>query len=340
MRRVLHVAAPGASVRQDGGRIVVDVGGRPLASVALEQLAGVYLYGRGVSITTPMIALLMEAGIPLAWLTRTGRLRARCVPPTGNDVLRRIAQFERCRDAAACLAWSRVLCHRKLAAQAALLRRRWRTQGRSTRALSGIVARFHRDIEDSPNIALLRAVEGRIGRLYFRSLARTLPPELRFTARRRPADGVVNAGFNLLYTILTLRLDALAEAAGLDPGIAPFHRPAWGRPTLGCDLVEPLRAPIVDAFWSAALSRRQFSESDVVADGPHGGHRFTQEALSRLLSAWEAAWEEQGAQSRCDAEVAAFRRWCEDGRITHEERLWQTDSGGGRAEDCGRTSDG
>lgn len=317
MRRVLHVSAPGALLRQDGGRLIVELHGERLAAQPLEQLDGVYVYGRGVTVTTAVIALLVEAGIPLAWFTRTGRLRARCVPPTGKDVFRRLAQFERCRDPEACLRWAKSLCHRKLASQARFLLRRWRHQRRPTRAIAASLRRLHADIEQAPGLAVLRALEGRVSRLYFRAMARTLPDGLEFRARRRPADGVVNAGLNLLYTILTVRLDALAQAAGFDPGLAPFHRPAWGRPTLACDLVEPLRAPLVDAFWFPALGLRRFTADDITPDGQYGC-RFTQVAFAKLLGAWEEFLVERHAQSLCDAEVAGFRRWCEAGVVTPE----------------------
>lgn len=76
------------------------------------------------------------------------------------------------------------------------------------------------------------------------------------------------------------------HAAGLDPLLGFYHRPAFGRESLACDLIEPLR-PFADEWvW------RQFQSHALRAD------HFTQDKGACLLGKagrehFYAAWERQ-----------------------------------------------
>ena len=48
-----------------------------------------------------------------------------------------------------------------------------------------------------------------------------------------------------------------AHAAGLDPLLGFYHRPAFGRESLACDLIEPLRPAVDDWIW------RQFNTAQL-----------------------------------------------------------------------------
>lgn len=88
-----------------------------------------------------------------------------------------------------------------------------------------------------------------------------LPPALGFTGRnRRPPRDPANACLSLGYTLLHAEAVTAAQAAGLDPLLGFYHRPAFGRESLASDLIEPLRAE-VDA-WVAALFRDRALRED------------------------------------------------------------------------------
>ncbi|HMZ30734.1 MAG TPA: CRISPR-associated endonuclease Cas1, partial [Thauera aminoaromatica] len=83
-------------------------------------------------------------------------------------------------------------------------------------------------------------------------------PELDFTGRnRRPPRDPVNACLSLAYTLLHFEAVRTAHAAGLDPLLGFYHRPAFGRESLACDLIEPLRPAVDDWIW------RQFNTAQL-----------------------------------------------------------------------------
>lgn len=305
---VIHICDAGAFVALDGGCLTVRCGGGTSITHPLGWVGMLCLHHRSITVSGSALAKLTASGVPIAWFTGGGRLLHRIVPPWSNDIGKRVRQLRAFDDPQASLAIVRRLVARKAQAQAAYLAERLRRSERSTRGLAALRDRVLAAVAVAPDAATLRGIEGRLARLYFRSIARTLPEALRFTARCRPADGVVNAGLNLLYSQLTWRMDAYLQAHGFDPGLGLLHRwsptstSAWGRPHLACDLVDALRPDLVDAFWFPALGRRRWREDDVLPD-PELGHRFTDAARAELLLAWEAHWQAAQGWRRVAEEV-------------------------------------
>ena len=66
---------------------------------------------------------------------------------------------------------------------------------------------------------------------------------------RRPPRDPVNACLSLAYTLLHFEAVRMAHAAGLDPLLGFYHRPAFGRESLACDLIEPLRPAVDEWIW-------------------------------------------------------------------------------------------
>ena len=76
-----------------------------------------------------------------------------------------------------------------------------------------------------------------------------LRPPWRFVQRvRRPPTDPVNALLSLGYTWVLTRTVARCEAAGLEVNLGGLHDYRPGRPSLACDLMEPLRVPAVDRW--------------------------------------------------------------------------------------------
>ncbi len=99
-------------------------------------------------------------------------------------------------------------------------------------------------------IASLRGLEGAAARAYFQGLTALFPPALEFSGRnRRPPRDPVNACLSLGYTLLHFDAVRACHLAGLDPLLGFYHRPSFGRESLACDLIEPLRPHLDRQVW-------------------------------------------------------------------------------------------
>jgi CRISPR-associated protein Cas1 len=147
-----------------------------------------------------------------------------------------------------CAAWAQGIVHAKINRQARVLAR-WRQDRPDarlalTRAERGVatvreaLAVLHADSGDTfVRLATLRGLEGTAARAHFAGLAAVLPPALGFTGRnRRPPRDPANACLSLGYTLLHAEAVTAAQAAGLDPLLGFYHRPAFGCESLASDL--------------------------------------------------------------------------------------------------------
>ncbi len=94
--------------------------------------------------------------------------------------------------------------------------------------------------------------EGRAAATYWRALRRLAPSDIDFAARvGRGATDPVNQALNFGYGLLYAEVWRAVTKAGLDPGIGLLHLAPRSDGALVYDLVEELRAPLVDRLiWS------------------------------------------------------------------------------------------
>ena len=88
----------------------------------------------------------------------------------------------------------------------------------------------------------IRALEGRIARMYFKCINHHLPNIYQFEKRtKHPALDMTNAMLNYAYGILYAHIESALIKAGLDPYIGFFHRDDYNRPVLSYDVIEIFR---------------------------------------------------------------------------------------------------
>ncbi len=297
----VYVTTEGAALKKDGENLVAEVEGVEKARVPLHMLASVVAFGP-ILISPALIGICAERGITIALLDRVGRFQARIEGPVSGNVLLRRAQY-RLADNAEDLVRSLVIG--KVANQRAVIRRALRDYGdemdptarsaleTSTDRMALILRRVQ--LADV-TIDEMRGSEGEAANLYFSvfdHLIRSPDPGLRWTARsRRPPLDPINALLSFLYKMLTHDCRSAAEAVGLDPAVGFLHRDRPGRPSLALDLMEELRAPLVDRLALSLVNRRQLRAGDF-RRLESGAVLLTDDARKLVLTAWQERKKEE-----------------------------------------------
>lgn len=260
----LFVNTPGSRVTVERGALIVVTPDGGKSRFPIEPLERVALLGRS-SMSTEALARCVAAGVRVASLTRSGRVRFFCSSPTSGNVHLRIAQVRVATDAKAALRFGRLIVAGKLRNSLNLVRS-WEREAddpvrqvfsRARETINGALDRSR----SAPTGDHLRGVEGDGARAYFKAMGSHLsvlePPMNMLRRTRRPPADPVNAALSFGYGLLTSELVGAADVVGLDPQIGLFHVVRSGRPALALDLLEEQRAPVVDRFVVAALRRRQ-----------------------------------------------------------------------------------
>lgn len=258
------------TLRLDGKRLVIEEPDARPRGVPLALVERVVMQGR-VGFDSGALAALAEQGTSVVCLSaRHSRRTAILLGPGHGDARRRLAQYRTAFEPDARLALARRLIGGKLAAQIRLLEtaQAQRPDARkplhdginSIRGLLPKLAAADRD-------ALL-GLEGAGAAAHYAALTALFPPSLNFAGRnRRPPRDPVNACLSLGYTLLHFEAVRAAYGAGLDPLLGFYHEPAYGRESLACDLIEPLRPRLDGWVWGLFRERRLRAEDFVTDKG-------------------------------------------------------------------------
>lgn len=283
----LYIDRRGVELEADGEALVFRENGERIGTVPLAPLSRVYLRG-DVRLQSSLLGKLGERGIGVIVLSGRKAEPTMLMARPHNDASKRIAQYRLSLDEAFCLAFARGIVERKLVAQHDFLaaRREHDLEHRYelTLALRKLDAMLPQ-VQGKASVVSLRGVEGAGAAAYFEGLAAIAPPRLNFHQRnRRPPRDPLNALLSLGYTMLHSEAVLALYGAGLDPFIGFYHQLDFGRESLACDVVEPLRTEVdqfaLELFRKDTLRVEDFSSTE-------SGCLLGKNGRAKFYEAWE-----------------------------------------------------
>ncbi len=285
----LYVTEPRARIEKEYHHLLVTLEDKVLMRVPLARVSEVVLVGP-VGVTTPALLALLDAGVGLSLVSRTGQLRGRLVPPTPRNIPLRHRQYERAQDPAFCLEVARAIVRGKLRNERTLARRLCRSRKVDPAPIEELTRAIRR-VDEEADMESLRGLEGTGTRAYFRVLRGALRQEWSFEKRtRRPPGDPINALLSLGYTLLTQNMMTALEVVGLDPYDGFFHADKYGRPALALDLIEEFRSIVVDSVILTVVNKRMLTPNDF-RPGPEGGVVLSRSGLRVFLAQYSARLE-------------------------------------------------
>jgi len=256
---------------QEGGR-----------SYPWNELEAVLIFGLA-RITSGAVAAALDHGVNLHFLGGNEGYRGRLTTDHYQlDELDLALRQRHCfSEQAIALQLAQQLVVARLGNQKEVLRQRTRRDPAGQAAISSI-EQLMRKAAAADSIASLYGYEGNAARLYFATLATTLPDWVAFTSRnRRPPRDPFNALLSLGFTIMYARSIGLIQAMGLHPRIGFYHRPHGRHAVLASDLMEPFRH-LVERTACTVINRGELKAQDFTTTEQQGC-RLSRNALKRYL---------------------------------------------------------
>jgi len=285
----LYINRPDLELRDAGTAIAVHHNGQRRSTLPTKLIERVIIQ-HATRLDSNILLKLAEAGAAILLLSpRHSRRVALVLGPAHNEAAIRIAQAHRITDTEQSARIATALVRKKIQRQTRLIDKAIvqrpdkhypLTQAR--REIEAITEQLEHGRFD---INTLRGYEGAAARSYFQGYAALFAPTLDFTGRnRRPPRDPVNACLSLAYTLLHFDAVRAAHAAGLDPMLGFYHQPAYGRESLACDLIEPLR-PVIDEWVWQRFAQRQLREEHFSHD--KGACLLGKSGREQFYAAWE-----------------------------------------------------
>ncbi|WP_421488753.1 CRISPR-associated endonuclease Cas1 [Micromonospora sp. WMMD734] len=241
--RTDYVAKPGAFVRTEAGRLIVETTDDvELLNVPTGHVERLVLFGPvGLSAGARSWALASDVEVIIA--SRRGHYLGQLSSGSTRRVTRLRAQLACADDPDRAIPFGRAAIDAKIRKQIVLIQRITRRDNHEDLAASvDAMRRMLALLPDAATRDEIMGVEGAAARAYFTALSLAVPEPLRFTSRsRRPPLDLVNAALSYGYTLLTGEAVAALTAAGLDPAIGLLHTDTDRRPSLALDLIEEFR---------------------------------------------------------------------------------------------------
>lgn len=300
--RPLVLTDPTLLVRHANGRLVMLRDRKVTASIPIADISHVAVHGP-ITFTGPAIAGLLDAGIDVTLHSSAGRLRGVIHSHDPKNVFLTLAQAAAWNDRARRLTFARVLLASKIAGQRQLVHRHVRDHGSALcEHATAQLAVLERKVLVEEDLDAARGIEGAASSTYFGAFADMVGPDWAFPGRvRRPPRDPVNALLSFGYTLATAEVARHLLRASFDLRIGLVHGIRYGRESLALDLVEELRAPLVDRFTLRLLRRGQLKREDFIEREDDGAVRLTDEARRSYLAWWEETLSSRAPLLRNDA---------------------------------------
>ncbi|MFE9187849.1 CRISPR-associated endonuclease Cas1 [Micromonospora haikouensis] len=287
--RTVYVAKPGASVRTEAGRLIVESADDvELLDVPTGHVERLVLFGP-VGLSAGARSWALASGIEVIIASRRGHYLGQLSSGSTRRVTRLRAQLACADDPDRAIPFGRSVVEAKVRKQIVLIQRITRRDNHEDLAASvDAMRRMLALLPDAATRDEIMGVEGAAARAYFTALSLAVPEPLRFTGRsRRPPLDLVNAALSYGYTLLTGEAVAALAAAGLDPAIGLLHTDTDRRPSLALDLIEEFRPLVVDQAVTTLARANQLRPEHARTEDGRAGILLTEAGRAALIDAYE-----------------------------------------------------
>ena len=280
---VLYISEHGALLRISGKRFSVTMGKKRLLEIPAIKVDQVVIFGNGL-MTPQAMDYLLKNNIDVSYMSTSGRYRGRLQPPLTQNLPLRRAQYKMGGNDYQCVKHSRTIVEAKIRNSIHLVVKKGRKD--ETCKQTARLRQLSRHVAQVKSLGRLRGLEGSASVAYFQAFRNFFKNDMGFGKRiRQPPTDPVNVLLSLGYTLLFNFVHSMINLVGLDPYQGFLHQHKHGHASLASDLMEPFRAPVVDALVLRVVNLGIIKKKDFTQN--NGKLVFEKAALKRYLEEYD-----------------------------------------------------
>lgn len=289
----LYILTPNAYLQKDGENVVVRIDQQEAFRIPIHNIEAIVSFSY-LGASPGLMQLCVEHQVKLSFHTPNGKYIGSLVGESRGNVLLRRTQYRIADDDIMSAHIAKIFIAGKVANHRAVLSRYCRDH-HPTNPVDKIINQAILQLKETQS-ELARStiknsilgLEGHAAQCYWSVFDYLiLNKDFTFSGRsKRPPKDMVNALLSFFYTILSHDVRSALETVGLDAYVGFFHTDRPGRASLALDLMEEMRAYLVDRFVLSVINKRQVSSSDFIFQGENGVI-LTEDGRRQLLSLWQ-----------------------------------------------------
>ncbi|MBN1800390.1 MAG: CRISPR-associated endonuclease Cas1 [Candidatus Lokiarchaeota archaeon] len=296
MQKTLYITSSKFELKKENDTIKYeradpDNAGKNITQVIpVMQLASIETYGN-VKISTPLLKLCNELGIPCFFNTYRGHPIGKFVPERPKPSIVRLKQFETHLDEERKLHIAKAIV-RKACEERIKLVNKYDEKG-SLKKITGEISSFLKKTASAKTTNQLRGFEGNAMKAFFEAFSKILK-HLSFNGRStQPPKDEANALISFGNVMLYNKVRAVLYRTSLDPLVGFLHEPHENRNSLALDMAEIFRPITVDATILMLDRKRNITSEHFKHDkikcllNPAGKHIWIETFRNKLESSFD-----------------------------------------------------
>jgi CRISPR-associated protein Cas1 len=285
---IIYITEQGSILKKSQKRLLVVKERQMLLDIPVFKVDRILIFGN-IQVTTQAMALLLDNGIDVSFLSMNGKFRGKLSSVESKNVFLRLAQYDRWKDTQFKIDMGKSIVSGKLRNQRSLLLRYQRNHpgvdfSSFLKTIDGVMT----EIQGKSSLESVMGLEGAATGAYFRAFSKMIKSEFSFAKRERhPSPDPVNALLSLGYVLITNEIASILEGMCFDPFFGFLHGIKYGRKSLALDMVEEFRHPVIDMFTLSLINRNVLSPDDFEKQ-QDGSMYLSSEAAKRYFELFES----------------------------------------------------
>lgn len=295
----LYVTNPDAYLKREGLNIVISVDNKRIGRYPIHILRQVICFNY-MGISPALMKLCMENNVSVTFYDPFGRFCGRVVGKSYGNIYTRKKQYKLSEsiesiDFVKNIIYAKAYNCRKLLIRGKLDHKDKIDLPRIEKVINRI-KELMLQIPLAKTKDEIRGIEGKIASEYFSVFDELIiknREKFYFNGRnKRPPLDMVNAMLSFLYSILTNEIASALEGVGIDSYAGFFHTDRPGRVSMALDIIEEMRAFMVDKFVLSLINLNRIDETKFEIK-ENGATLLNDKGRNLILSYWNERSHEE-----------------------------------------------
>ena len=262
----VYITEEGARIQKKGGKFLVGRNLEILFEIPEEVLEGLVLIG-SVQVSSQAMVELLRLGIPVTWISGTGKFFGRLESTSHVNVFRQQKQIV-LQDTPVLFALAKQVIMAKVHNQITVLRQyNRRADNTAVKADIENIQRIRKNIQFAADKKELMGYEGNIRKIYYESWNILIDQDINFEKRvKNPPDNMINTLISYVNTLVYTKVLSAIYNTQLNPTVSYLHEPGSRRFSLSLDIAEIFKPIIGDRLIFSLLNKKQITEKSFTKD--------------------------------------------------------------------------